>query len=94
METNSNEGGATVDHTVNMDSSDKLMNTDDDFFDDSAQVSDFDNAENDEGYEQRFQGGNRGGFRYVNLHSFLWSSLVWLVSLSHFNAFFFYFVFI
>lgn len=67
METNSNEGAAaTVDQSINMDSSsEKLMNTDEEFFDDSAQVSDFDNAENDEGYEQRFQTGNRGGFRYA-----------------------------
>lgn len=62
METN-NEGAAAVDQTISMDPSDKIMNTDDEFFDDSAQVADFDNADNDEGYEQHFQSGNRGGFR-------------------------------
>lgn len=65
METNSNDGGGAVDQSVNMDISEKIMNTDEEFFDDSAQVSDFDNNENDEGYDQRFQGGNRGGFRLV-----------------------------
>lgn len=62
METNCNEG-ATIDSSVNMDSSEKIMNTDEEFYDDSAQVSEFDNAENDEGFEQRFPATNRGGFR-------------------------------
>ncbi|XP_055310123.1 transcription elongation regulator 1 isoform X2 [Sitodiplosis mosellana] len=64
METNSNEGTATIDSSINMDASEKMMNTDDEFFDDSAQNSaDFDNADNDDGFEQRFQAANRGGFR-------------------------------
>lgn len=63
METNSNDGAATIDSAVNMDTSENKMNTDDEFFDDSAQVPEFDNADNDEGFEQRFQTANRGGFR-------------------------------
>lgn len=62
METNSNEGSTAVDPSINMDTTEK-MNTDEEFYDDSAQVSDFDNTENDEGFEQRFQNSNRGGFR-------------------------------
>lgn len=63
METNSNEGTATIDSSINMDASEKMMNTDDEFFDDSAQASanDFDNTENDDGFEQRFPAANRGG---------------------------------
>lgn len=63
METNSNEGSATLDPSINMDTSEKIMNTDDEFFDDSAPGPEFDNAENEEGFEQRFQAANRGGFR-------------------------------
>lgn len=63
METNSNEGATTVDAAINMDSSEKIMKTDEEFYDDSAQVTDFDNADNEEGFEQRFQSVNRGGFR-------------------------------
>lgn len=63
METNSNEGVATADPSMNIDSSDKMMNADEEFYDDSAPTSDFDNAENDDGFEQRFSANNRGGFR-------------------------------
>lgn len=62
METNSNEGPTTVETTINMETSEKTMN-DEEFFDDSAQVPEFDNAENEDGFEQRFQTANRGGFR-------------------------------
>lgn len=62
METNSNDGTAIADPSMNIDSAEK-MNTDEEFYDDSAPVSDFDNAENDENFEQRFQANNRGGFR-------------------------------
>lgn len=58
METNSNECP-----TVNMDPPEKGMSNDEEFYDDSAQVNEFDNAENDEGHDQRFQATNRGGFR-------------------------------
>lgn len=46
---------------VNMETHEKAMGNDEEFYDDSAQVNDFDNAENDEGHEQRFQTSNRGG---------------------------------
>ena len=62
METNSNEC-ATLGPTVNMDAPEKVLANDEEFYDDSAQVTDFDNTENEEGHEQRFQAINRGGFR-------------------------------
>lgn len=39
----------------------KAMVNDEEFYDDSAQVNDFDSIENEEGHEQRFQSTNRGG---------------------------------
>lgn len=60
METNSNDC-ATIGATVNMDTPEKAMANDEEFYDDSAQVPDFDNAEIEEGHEQRFQATNRGG---------------------------------
>lgn len=62
METNANESAA-VDPNANMDTSEKMISTDEEFFDDSAQVLDFDNVETEEGCDQRFQASNRGGFR-------------------------------
>lgn len=63
METNSNECATIGPTTVNMDAPEKLMANDEEFYDDSAQVTEFDNTESDEGHEQRFQATNRGGFR-------------------------------
>lgn len=64
METNSNES-AMAEPATNMDSSDKMMSNEGEFYEDSAQVPDFDNAENEEGFDQCFQASNRGGFRYI-----------------------------
>lgn len=63
METNSNES-TMVDPTAKMDASDKMMSNEEEFYDDSVQVSDFDNVENEDGFDQRFQASNRGGFRW------------------------------
>lgn len=62
METMSNDGTAPLDPAAHMDASEKMMTTAEEFYDDSAQVSDFDNAD-EEGFDQRFQASNRGGFR-------------------------------
>lgn len=64
METKCNED---MDSTTNMDTSEKMItNNDEEFSDDFAQMSDFENQENEEAYDQqRFQTVNRGNFRCV-----------------------------
>lgn len=59
METNCNENSSVG---LSTNAPDKVINTEEEFYDDTTQA-DFENTENEEAYDQRFQANSRGGFR-------------------------------
>lgn len=64
MDTNNDETGLKSESIEILEQNEKPLNADEEFFEDSiAPQPDFDNVDAEDGGDQRFQAGNRGGFR-------------------------------
>lgn len=69
MDTNNDETVIATESNAISEQSEKPISAEEEFFDDSnIAQQEFDNAENDDGNDQRFQAANRGGFRLVSNH--------------------------